>query len=352
MYAKQHQLSLEFEMIRWMVIITLAGILALAVASSAWGRDVPKRAQPRVLPDAATELSRPMAALPSDLQVTDDEPLVRQLWSALAYHRGNDPAAAREVWSRIQLPYQSEAWQYVALGVTYLQEGDCEAACMAFQVAQGWEPHNPVPFYYLGIVRLTQAQRAEAWHDGVVPGDVQFVDWVADGRVADGLGRNGGLNSPDVVPNSKAMYEWVAMVEFTRAIELAGNVALDQPLVATARWGGHQLVPENPEAAPHVGDLLAALGADNFAGKAHNTLGSMLIERGALERAEQHLDAAAATGLTIVHGYADLGAAREAAGEHQEAVRAYMKAAAHGDRSPQTTHGVLENFGKALFNSR
>ncbi len=336
MYAKHHQLSLEFEMVRWMVIIALAGVLALAVASKAWGSDVPKRTQPRGLPDAAAELAERMSALQADVRFADNDQLVRQLWSALAYHRGNDPATAREAWNGIQLPHQNEAWQWVGLGVTYLQEGDCEAATVAFQVARGLQPNNPVPSYYMGIVRLTQAERAEAWHGDAMPGEVQFAS----------------LDTPDVVPNSKAMYEWVAMVEFKRAIELASNVPLDQPLVATSPFGGDTLESEKPEAAPNVGDLLAALGADNFAGKAHHTLGSMLVLRGALKSAEQHLDEAAASGLTIVHGYSDLGAAFAVEGEHHDAVRAYMKAVANGDRSPQTTHGVLENFGKALFNLR
>ncbi|MDP6722690.1 MAG: hypothetical protein QGF59_28770 [Pirellulaceae bacterium] len=346
MYAKKHYLSLQFEMIRWMVIIVLAGILALAVASSAWGRDAAKRTQPRPLPDVATQHARPMLALQDDVTLTDNDQLVRQLWTALAHHHGNDPSAAREVWCGIQLPHQNEAWQYVAMGVTYLQEGDCEAASEAFQVARGLQPNNPVPSYYMGIVRLTEAQRAEDWHDSAFPGSeapgtMQFAS-LPTARSITG----------DVVPNSKAMYEWVAMVEFTRAIELAGNVALDQPLVVSASVDSHPLVAGKADAAPNVGDLLTSLGADNFLGKAHNTLGSMLVSRGALESAERHLDEAAATGMTIVHGYADLGAALEADGEHCDAVRAYMKAAANGDRSPQTTRGVVENFGKALFDLR
>ena len=37
MYAKHHHLSVEFEMLRWVVILALASILTLAVASEAWG---------------------------------------------------------------------------------------------------------------------------------------------------------------------------------------------------------------------------------------------------------------------------------------------------------------------------
>lgn len=337
MLAKKHHLSLEFEMIRWMVIIVLAGILALAVASEAWGNDVVKRSRPPVA--AVTERGQPspgLSALPAEVQFTDSGPEARQLWSALAYHRGNDPAAARDMWYGIQLPYQNEAWQHVALGVTYLQEGDCDAATVAFQVAKQLQPKNPVPSYFMGIVRLTQAQRAEDWHDPGLAGKVQFAS----------------LHTPDVVPNSKAMYEWVAMAEFNRALKLAHHVALDHPLLASAVVQGHPLAATQTDLPPTVGDLLVALGADNFAGKAHNTLGSMLVSRGALESAEQHLDDAAATGLTIVHGYADLGAAFEDEGQHSDAVRAFMKAVSQGDHSHATTHGVVENFGKALFNMR
>jgi Flp pilus assembly protein TadD len=337
MYAKQHQLSLEFEMVRWMVIIVLAGILALAVASEASGSDV--RKQPGPLTGIATEAARPMQTLPglqAEVQFTDVDQQVQQLRTALAFHRGNDPAAARDAWYGIRLPRQNEAWQHIALGVTYLQEGDCDAATVAFQVAEVLQPNNPVPSYYMGIVRLTQAQRAADWQDLGLPGNVQFAS----------------LSTPNVVPNSKAMYEWVAMVEFNRAIELAQNVALDQPLVTSGAVLSDPLVSARTDAPPNVGDLLVALGADNFAGKAHNTLGSMLVMRGALESAEQHLDEATATGMTVVHGYADLGAAWEAEGEHGNAARAFMKAVSQGDRSRDAVNGVMENFGKALFNFR
>lgn len=339
MYAKQHQISLEFEMLRWLVVIALAGVLALAVASSAWGNDV-RNTSPGPLPAEATRIAKPMplgADLLTNPRQSADLQEVRQLWTALAFHRGGDPSSARAAWDGLQLHPRTETWQYVALGVTYLQEGDCEAATAAFQVAQGLQPDNPVPAYYLGLVRLTQAQRAEHWHDGRLPRNVQFAS----------LGGDGLLDTPDVVPNSKAMYEWVAMAELTRAIELAPHLDLDQPLIAT-----DPLATGWQEASPLVSDLLDALGADNVAGRAHHVLGSLQVARGALAAAERNLDAAAATGLTIVHGYADLAAAFEADGDHADAVRAYMKAVANGDRSHETTRGVLENFGKALFDAR
>ena len=96
------------------------------------------------------------------------------------------------------------------------------------------------------------------------------------------------------------MYELAATLDFERAIELACALQLDEAIVPDR-------FPTSSALEPTVGDLLLALGADNFQAKAHNTLGYLFLKRGALEPAEQHMDDAVQGGLDVVYGYRDLG---------------------------------------------
>ncbi len=55
MYAKQHHLSLELELIRWLAVLALAGILALAVAREATGTGID---QPPLMPPTPVTAER------------------------------------------------------------------------------------------------------------------------------------------------------------------------------------------------------------------------------------------------------------------------------------------------------
>ena len=72
---------------------------------------------------------------------------------------------------------------------------------------------------------------------------------------------------------------------------------------------------------PTVGDLVAALGADNFVGKAHHVLFGLQLKLGELGIAEFHLDQAAATGIAVLYGYRDLATAYLDEGHNSDAIR-------------------------------
>ncbi len=87
---------------------------------------------------------------------------------------------------------------------------------------------------------------------------------------------------PQVVPNSKSMYELAAMQELEKAVELSSNVDLQAALAPYATVPGDtELLPV---VTPTVGDLLMALGADRFPARAHNMLGALCTDHGQLER--------------------------------------------------------------------
>jgi len=116
----------------------------------------------------------------------------------------------------------------------------------------------------------------------------------------------------------KALYEALAIVELQLAIMHSVNVRLDERLVA---------VDPRKEAimVPTAGDLVSALGADNFAGKAHHLLFGLLLDRSEPAAAEFHLDQAAASGIAVLYGYRDLTDSYLQAGRHWDAIRVCKK---------------------------
>jgi hypothetical protein len=103
---------------------------------------------------------------------------------------------------------------------------------------------------------------------------------------------------------------------------------------------------------PTVGDLLIALGAENFKGQAHHTLSSLFLENGSLEIAEEHMDNAVNSGLANVFGFRDLATAYEKRGQHADAARANLKAMAHGHNKVSPAFDVFRNLLDALFDLR
>jgi hypothetical protein len=82
---------------------------------------------------------------------------------------------------------------------------------------------------------------------------------------------------------------------------------------------------EEQMVVPRVGDLLIALEADNFVGKAHHVLFGLEMDRGLLTEAETHLDMAVATGIAPLYGYEDLAEAYLTQGNEPAALRAGAK---------------------------
>ena len=77
--------------------------------------------------------------------------------------------------------------------------------------------------------------------------------------------------------------------------------------------------------APTAGDLIKALGADNFFGKAHNVLFGLRLDEVELDAAEYHLSRAVETGIAPLYGYRDLAKAYLVAGEQGAAIRVGLK---------------------------
>lgn len=334
MLSHRH-MHLEVEILKWLAVIGLAAAIALAMVSQIYGADVKgDRAIPNLLPPDMEQLAQ---RLDAKVESQGQSPLAdelalwnQQLWNVLELHRQGQVEEVIGAWSETPLPCESEVWRYVCLGAAYLQSGQLEDAADMLSAADMLEPDNAVVHYFVGILRLQQAADAREWWEPP-PSPATLVSWTPS-RIA---------------PNTPSMYKLAAIAELERTLELAPYLQRDQILIAPG-WEDmeSQSIPRLPAI---VDDVLVAIGADNFEGKAHNMLGELALGRDWLAQAEYHMDAAADSGLSIVYGYQDLADRYEAEGQYLDAFRACLKQVAHGGEVLEPSRQAYENLRKSLL---
>lgn len=297
-------MSAEVELVRWLLLVVAAVALILAIATALAAAD-PMKA-PNLLPDDIGDVAKPMAPTPLRPFFPEDPP-VRQLppaeaaarlWMTLNSHRGGCITDALDGWREIRLSDDNAHWREIAIGAAYLRVGDQEQAEFHLRSARQLEPDHAIVAYFMGLLRLEQAATSRRLPD--VPRSKN--EWLV-------------AYSPT---EDKTEQQMLAMAELRQAIARAGDIRLDDRLLAADQQ------MDEPANIPRVGDLLAALGADNFVGKAHNMLFGLLLERGELADAEFQLDRAAETGIAL-HGYQDLATAYLEQGRNADAVRVGAK---------------------------
>lgn len=307
----------EWETWQWAGIIALAAALTLLFASAVGATDL-RTSQPQLPPAEIQDWARPLhqdveVATTVERKVSQADGSAvdfgREVWWILQLHRARRHDQAIEAWTELSLPDvgRGETWKSIALSQALIATDRLEEAEGLLSRVLDVDPENAVAHYFRGVLRMQQASLAEEWPDFVGTKPARLVDFAPRSAAP-----------RHVVPNTRGMYELAATVELEKAIELAPGVRLDESLIAA----GHLTTALEPT----VGDLLLAIGAEKFEAKAHNTLSYLCLERGALEVAEQHMDAAIRGGLTVVYGYRDLGDEYRARGQYPDAARAYLKA--------------------------
>jgi tetratricopeptide (TPR) repeat protein len=298
-------MSMEMELIRWLAIVAAAIAFLVAVASVVAAAD--PATEPKLLPDDMGTVAKPIPPQIAHPFFPEDPP-VRQLppaeaaarlWMTLENQAAGRIVEALSGWQQIRLPEETAHWREIALGAAYLRAGDLERAAMHFEAGRQQAPNHAVVAYFTGILQLEQA--------------------AAIGRVPDGVKGKALLLVSTTPLEDKALYQLLAMVELRHAIAEADEIRLDERLLVAD--------PQVEEVVilPRVGDLLKALGAENFAGKAHHVLFGLHLDQGELASAEFHLERAAATGLAVLYGYRDLAAAYLDQGQNADAIRLALK---------------------------
>lgn len=302
MFATRH-MHLEMELVRWLLLVIAAFALVLALATAVAADPM---GTPQLLPADMGELAKPIP--PTDpvrpffpeapaMEVPAAE-MAARLWTVLEEHRAGHVATALAAWEQIRLPYATAHYRELAMGAAYLQAGDQEQAERHLLIANQMQPVHPVVAYFTGLLRLEQAANVTRAPD-LAYGRTRLVAFTPQ--------------------EDKAMYEGMALAELRDAIAYANDLWIDERLVTT------NLRTEEMVIMPHVGDLLAALGAENYVGKAHHTLFGLLMDRGELVVAETHLDAAADTGIATLYGYEDLATTYLAEDRPADALRVLRK---------------------------
>lgn len=322
------QMSVTDEFVKWIVLLMIAAVVATFLATRIAGAD----SKPALLPPGMDRLAKPMPESTRPFFPEVGPPLRsnepnRVLWRIIELHRMGQVDEAIAQWQQADELCGSEVWRHVGVAAAYLQAGDLEQAELQLDAALEMEPQNAPAHYFVGLLRLGQAKGARNWPDMIGPPAVMFIAL------------------PAVAPNTRDMYELMAMQEFAKAIELAPALDLEAPLAPDV-WAAED-VQYLPLVTPTVGDLLLAIGADRYPARAHNVLGMMFTERGLFEEAEEHLDAAAAEQMNGSTAYRDLGAAMEAEARYDDAMRVYKKALRNGDANLIPAIKVFINGWKA-----
>jgi hypothetical protein len=297
-------MHVEVELVKWMLLAFAAIALVLAAATLAAADPM---MEPQLLPGDMGEIARPIPVEPARPFFPEETPVrefppaeaAARLWTILEHHRAGRALEAVACWEQLRLPTETAHWREVAMGAGYLQTGDLERALAHLQYAEQLAAGHPVVAYYMGLLRLEQAAVATRVPDGMNAG----MDYMV-------------VHTPQ---EDKAVYEMLALRELRRATAGAAGVRLDERLLAT------DMAMEEVIVVPRVGDLLAALGAANFAGKAHLVMFGLHLDRGELIEGELNLDMAAATGMETLYGYRDLAEAYLAMGREADGLRAVKK---------------------------
>jgi hypothetical protein len=297
MIVNRHHLTLEMEVMKWLLLVAFAIIAALALATALAAGEpmMDPMHEPARLPADVEMLARPMDAAPARPYFPEtgpaDEPeydlppaaLAARVWMILETQQAGLAREAMAGWQQIRLPGQAEAWREVAMAAANLTAGNFAQAAMHLDNAREFDNAQAVVAYYTGILRLEQAAAATRVPDEATEAAVRMVAY-----------------EPMQGTLGQTVLRVLARRQLELAIARAGEIRLDERLVMGEPGMEEELV------APRVGDLLVALGANNFAGKAHHLLYGMEMDRGQLRQAEEHLDQAVATGIAPLFGYGDL----------------------------------------------
>jgi hypothetical protein len=307
----------QHDLLHWLLVIATAIALTLLVARALSAAD--PMPEPRLLRDNMGQFAKPMT--PDTVKpFFPESPPARQLPPAEAaarlqeiidHHRAGETLKAINEWANVGLPRETAHWREIAMGAGYLHLGDLDRAALRLEAAQQLMPGHPVAAYFTGLLRLEQA--------------------AAVGRVPEGRQRGDLLVSYSPMED-RALCRFLAIGELEMAIHQALEVPLDEPLVRIDPLVEQDLI------VPTAGDLITALGAENFVGKAHHVLFGLRLDQGELAIAERHLDRAAGTGIAVLHGYRDLAERYLLAGENREAIRLGRK---HMDMNqPELAHFI------------
>ena len=313
MFTTRHHLDAPRATWLLMSALLVGQVMSGMLAGDAWGQG-----PPHILPAELTHAATPIRKL--------SKTTIDPLRVALTALKQADWQRAIDQWKQVGSLGKHEAWRQIALGVAYRNAGHFGQADVALTEAQRHDPDNAVAHYIRGLWHLEQAESAPDYADAVNPHAIRF----ASHTLADTL--------PSCT-KPKSRLELEAINELELAIDKASLVHPHEPLVPI-RWVMTTPYPmRQPTIPPTVGDLLIAVAADNFTGKAHGLLVYLYLDHDRPEEAEYHVTHAGSHGIRVPYGYRLVGELYEQQGRSTDAYRTRLKAM-HGEGKLATPAGM------------
>ena len=327
MLVQQQHVHLEYELIKWIALVALAGaILLFATKSASEEIQIANDQKPAVVFASYGVKTGPTLNAPPNLNFANPF----EVWQLLKLHHDGNHEKAATGWERILLKPEAETWKSVALGSTYLRMGELDAAVTTLKQAETDDPGNALVHYFLGVVRLAQSRHALDWPDAIQSD--RFV-WVS---------KPAAEQPPsDLTPNSRSMYRYVSRQHFEQAVELADTVLWNQPLTQWKGFGS-SIDPES-SLVPTVKDLLVALDAKDFRSKSQLALARFGLDRGNLAQAERYLDEAS-TELNVAEEFEKLAAKYESENRPADALRVHLKSLKGNKRIGRILNRAIDNL--------
>lgn len=339
MFTARHA---HHELVWWMFLMALAALLTLLLANTPlYGIDdsndpaTPSQSATETWAEAvsqfrgaqfeaAAESFADTAGGLSEYGIVDPrQDAGLSVWNVLVTHARGDLNEAINGWQEVPLPEHAEVWRHVATAAALLELDRQEEASIALDAAWDADRENAVVHYYTALWNLNAARRSHEWLDAWTPEAFRFT------------------SRPVVAPNSKDTYQLAAMQQFEKALELAPNIERGELLVPTT-W------THEPVLRPSVDDLLRAVGGYRFEGMSHSILGTMFLDRGQMELAEEHLDQAVAHKAPVAFSYQELAEEYEELDRPFDAARAYAKSLADGSAGSGQLRAMVENLRRAV----
>lgn len=345
-----HKLNhMHAELFRWLLMWGLAAIAVTFFATLANGQqtqsvDPGTRRIPTQIPEGRP-VPMPNVDSPDDFIYPYDTRIPGFATASLdqvlqMHHDGNDKEAIL-AWRTLRMTPKSFVWKQVGMAVAYKNMGRPEAAVEHLSRAVRADRDNAVVEYLLGCVRWMQDKDAPLWYDMNDKSPFRLTRFE---QHADNVGET-------FLPHFKGSFAKQAEMHFRRALELATRLDIDRPIeldgqpqavIQLAAWR-----PSNPANSVTVGDLLIAIGEEDFLGKTHQILGEFATRRSDWQEAEQHFDQATHDGINVSKTYLAMAQKLEEAGNHKDASRLYLKAL----RGNPRLSGVLSKAFQNLVDS-
>ena len=267
-------------LVKWLLILLLAGALACVLARPALGGPPRTPAERSATPIPAFE---DPAAEPNPMawnqpaEWGDDWERAVTLWRIVDLHGAGRHVEAGRLWQGVALPPATMVWKDIGQGMAAMHDAQWDQAAALLERATEAARDNPVAPYVLALTKIRQAAAARVFFDDAGPNADRLVN---------------------AVPTRGELLA-AAQTHLLQAVDRAPLRNPDDSLLAI-RWvtpAEHSM--EMPLAVPAVIDLVESWGVADLEADAHWRLGALYLDQGELAAAEEHWDRASEFGRDL-----------------------------------------------------